>query len=301
MKKIIKVDIKDDVITQGIDFVYMQKSYWCGAGFYPLKMSFLRPRTFFDYDRRKKPMPVIVWLTGGGWTEIEHNVWMPELVYYAKKGYFVVSISYSTSPTWFFPEPVIEVKQAIRYLRAHAKEWNIDPERIAVMGESAGAHIAALVGLTSGVKKFEKGEYLAYSSKVQAMVLYYPPIDMEDFEGRGELDSYEKQPQRLLRGELEPQSLFYGMVHIRNNKKACREMDPRTYINKNAPACLMLHGTSDTQVPCDHSEMLYQALQEAGIESELILIEGAEHADGAFIQPEIKDEVVLFLHKNLDA
>lgn len=299
MKRELDITVKDEVLTLGTDLVYMQKPYWCNAGFYPLKMSLLRPRSFFAYDRKRDPMPVIVWLCGGGWTEVDHNVWIPELTYFAKKGYLVASVSYSLSPTWVFPEPVVEVKQAIRYLRAHTEELNIDPDRIAIMGESAGAHIAALVGTTNGIERFEKGEYLDYSSDVQSVVLYYPPIDMEDFEGRGDVASYDESPQCLLRGELEPQSLFQGMVHVRRDKKASSEIDPRTYVTKDTPPHLMLHGTADTQVAYYHSEVMYQTLQDAGVDTELILIRGAEHADHAFVQTEIKDLILEFLDRQL--
>lgn len=299
MRRELDISVKEEVFTLGTDLVYMQKPYWCNAGFYPLKMSLIRPRSFFSYDKKRKPMPVIVWLCGGGWTEVDHNVWIPELTYFAKKGYLVASVSYSLSPTWTFPEPVIEVKQAIRYLRAHAQELNVDVNRIAIMGESAGAHIAALVSTTNGIKEFERGEYLEYSSDVQASVLYYPPIDMTDFEGRGEISSYDTKPQCLLRGELEPQSLFHGMVHVRKDEKARTEMDPRTYVTKDTPPHLMLHGTSDTQVSYQHSEKFYQTLQQVGADSELVLLKGAEHADHVFVQTEIKDLVLEFLTSHM--
>lgn len=293
------VTVKNDVLTLGTDLVYMQKPYWCNAGFASLKMSLIRPRSYFAFDKKRDPMPMIVWLCGGGWIEVDHNVWIPELTYFAKKGYLIASVSYSLAPSRFFPEPVIEVKQAIRYLRAHAQELNIDPNRIAIMGESAGAHIAALVSNTNGMKCFEKGEYLEQSSDVQSAVLYYPPIDMKDFEGRGNVSTYDEKPQYLLRGELEPQSLFQGKVHVRKSEQACIEIDPRTYITKNSPSHLMLHGTADKQVAYYHSEVMYQALQDAGVEADLVLIRGAEHADHAFVQDEIKDLVLEFLEKHM--
>jgi len=85
MKRELDITIKDEVLTLGADLVYMQRPYWCNAGFYPLKMSLIRPRNFFAYDRQRDPMPVIVWLCGGGWTEVDHNVWIPELTYFARR------------------------------------------------------------------------------------------------------------------------------------------------------------------------------------------------------------------------
>ena len=295
MKKEISVEITEDLIVQGTDLVYMQKPFWCDAAFYPLKMSLLRPRRFFRYDREYEPLPVIVWVTGGGWTEVEHNVWLPELTYYAKQGFLVASVSYSTSPTWTFPEPIREIRQAIRYLRAHAAQLHLDPTRIAVMGESAGGYYAAMAAVTGGAAEFDTDEYAAYSSRVQAAVCFYPAIDMMDFECRGELASYDTRPQGLLRGETEPQSLFAGVEHLREHPALGRKMDPRTYLDENTPPMLLLHGTADTQVNYHHSIAMYEALQAHGIASELLLVDGAEHADPAFVQPAVKRDVVAFL------
>lgn len=294
------ITVKEDVVVLGTDLVYMHEPYWCNAVPFPLKMSLIRPRSFFAYDKQRDPMPVILWIPGGGWTEVDNNVWVPELVYYAKRGYLVASVSYCTSPTWVFPKPLVQIKQAIRYLRAHAKQLNIDPDRIAVMGESAGGHLAALVAATGDDPQFEEGEYLEYSSKVQAAVLYYPCIDMADFEGRGELESYDENPQYLLRGqELEPQSLLHGMIYVRKDPKAWKEMDPRTYVKKGLPPYLLFHGTADTLVPCHHSKVMYQALQDAGVEADLVLVRGAEHADHVFYQEEIKEQIFRFISKTL--
>lgn len=298
MRTEIEVSNKESLIALGTDLVYSQKPYWCGAGFYPLKMSLLRPRSFFEYDEKPDSMPVIVWLCGGGWTETDHNVWIPELTYFAKHGFCVASVSYSLSPTWFFPEPVIDIKQAIRFLRAHSEQFHIDPDRIAIMGESAGAHFAAITAVTNGRSELEQGEYLDYSSRVQAAVTWYAPVNMADLEGRGEIESYRTQPQYLKRGlEYEPQSISAGVLHVREHEDLCREMDPRTYINGETPPFMLLHGTSDTQVDVSNSEALYQSLQEAGIRSDLLIIKGAEHAERSFIQPCVKDRIIQFLHE----
>lgn len=300
MRTEITVSCEEPVITLGTDLVYSQKTYWCNAAFYPLKMSVLRPRCFFEYDKKPSPMPVILWLCGGGWTEVEQNVWMPELTYFAKHGYFVASISYSLSPTWFFPEPLVDTKQAVRFLRAHAEEFNIDPNRIAIMGESAGAHFAALAAVTNGIKDFERGDNLEYSSDVQACVTWYAPVDMADMEGRGELESYDTKPQFLMRGlEFEPQSLCAGVEHVRKHKEINEAMDPRSYIGRNTPPFLLLHGDSDTQVSSYHSEVLYEALQKNGVDSDLIIVRGADHADIPFVQKEMKDRILAFLNSHM--
>lgn len=289
----------EELITLGSDLVYAQKKYWCDATYYPLRMSILHPRRFFSYDQKHEPMPVIVWLCGGGWTEIAHNAWVPELSYFGKAGYIIASVEYSLSPTWTFPEQLMDIKAAIRYLRAHAIELDIDPKRVAVMGESAGGYLAAMVAVTGESDAFDTADNSSYSSDVQAAVLWYPPIDMGDFECRGEIESYDKRPQGLLRGELEPQSLFKGLVHLRKNVAACRAMDPRTYVSSHTPPTMLLHGTADTQVSVKHSEQMYEALRNVGLEPELLILNGAEHADARFVQPAIKERVLAFLDANL--
>ena len=94
--------------------------------------------------------------------------------------------------------------------------------------------------------------------------------------------------------------MFHGMVHVRNSREASREMEPRTYVGPDTPPCMMLHGTADTQVSSYHSEAMYKALKEAGAEAELYLIRGAEHADHAFVQTEIKELVLDFLQRHVN-
>lgn len=300
MRKEINVCITDPLILECTDLVYEQKPYWCNATRFPLKMSILHPRSFFDYDSAKTQRPCIVMIAGGGWTEVDQNVWMPELVYYAKHGYVVASVSYSLPPTWLFPEMLCDIKQAIRFLRAHAEEWGIDSERIAVMGESAGGHLASLVATTEGVMEFEKGDYLEQKSNVQAAVIFYGASDLTDFEGRGETESYNSREQILLRGEFEPQSIAAGVHYLRDHPDIAKAMDPTNYISQSTPPFLLLHGLKDKQVPVYHSEIMYKKLLERKVAADIVLIKDVDHASQAFIQTEVKEMVLGFLDKSLN-
>ncbi len=299
MKRTIHVERKEPVILQCTDLVYSQKPYWCNATRFPLKMSILHPRTFFDYDGKPGSLPCILWIAGGGWTEVDHNVWLPELVYFAKKGYVVASVSYSLPATWFFPEMLIDIKQAIRYLKAHAGEWQIDADRIAVMGESAGGHLAALAAATGDRAEFEQGDYLEQDSSVKTAVVYYGAVDMANFEGRESLSSYDEKEQFLLRGKLEPQSLAVGVPYLRKHEELGRMIDPRSYVTEKTPPFLLLHGTGDTQVPMYHSDVLYHALEDAQVPVEYVVIEGVDHAAAEFFQQETKDLVLAYLSERL--
>lgn len=96
--------------------------------------------------------PVLLWLCGGAWLDMNKDVWMPEMVAFAKAGYTVVTAEYRLTHEAKFPAQIEDVKAALRYLRAHAAQFNIDPLKFAVMGESAGGYLTALAGTTGGRK-----------------------------------------------------------------------------------------------------------------------------------------------------
>lgn len=300
MEDEIEVDVHEPVVLQSTDVVYEQKPYWCNATRYPLKMSILHPRHYFSYDEAKGPYPCIVWIAGGGWTEVDQNVWLPEMAYFVKHGYIVASVSYSLPSTWVWPEMLIDVKQAIRYLKAHAGEWEIDKDKIAVAGESAGGHLAAMAAVTGDNDAFEKGNYLNQSSSVQAAVILYGAVDMENFEGRRDKSSYKIDDQSLLRGHLEPQTILCGEHYLFEHPEIAKTMDPRNYISFSTPPFMLLHGTKDTQVPIYHSDIFYKALSDNGICVDYLRISGADHASAAFYQPEVKNRIIYFLNDKMN-
>ena len=170
MRYEIEQDRTYPVICLGDEITYGQRPEWSDATWRPLKMSLMRYRQWFDYDPHEK-MPVIIWICGGGFTHADKNVWAPEMEYYARHGFIVASIDYSTVARTVWPMQIEDIKLAIRFLRAHAEQYHVDKERIVVMGESAGAYLAAAVGLLG--REFDKGEYLEESSAVSAVVPFY--------------------------------------------------------------------------------------------------------------------------------
>ena len=150
MKKVINPGRDEDMIVLASEIVYGQADAWCNAAYRPLRMSMMRTRRWTDRDNYKE-LPVLIYLCGGGWAKVDRNVWMPELVYYAKHGFCVVSIEYSTSNVASFPTPIEEIKLAIRYLRANAKKYQLGftyetkplPGQTALTREEAAAKLAA--------------------------------------------------------------------------------------------------------------------------------------------------------------
>jgi acetyl esterase/lipase len=272
MKRTVKVDTQEATILLASEIVYGQRVVWCGATCMPLKLSLMRPRYFFPYDK-KRILPLIVWFCGGGFTEMDRNVHTPELAWFAKRGFAVASVDYVTTYRSHFPQLVEDVKLAIRFLKAHSGEYNIDPNRIVVMGESAGGYLAALCGVTGKNREFDTGGYENYTSEVQAAVPWYPVI--------------------------RPTAMTVDIERVTVPYDWDKYADVTGYVTKNAAPCLILHGSGDTLVPVSQSELLYDVLERAGADVDMIIIEGAEHADDAFVQSGTKQMILDFIVKKL--
>lgn len=222
-----------------------------------------------------EPVPGIVWICGGGWLEMSTCAHLAYLTELARCGFVVASVQYRTSNEAKFPAQLMDVKAAIRYLRAHTDRYHLDPERIGVMGESAGGHLTAMAALTGKEKAFDQGAYLEYSSEVQAACPWYVPTDVT------------KMPVDIPRDmQAAPESLLIGMnasLHMEEALKAC----PVSYVTKNAPPFLILHGMNDHTVPFQQGEILHDALEEQGNDVTLLAIEEADHADRQFFQRQL--------------
>lgn len=269
MKKTIHIDVKEPQYMVNTNVTFAQVPGWCGHITQDLKMDIIFPR------EASKPVPGIVWICGGGWLEMSTCAHLAYLTELARCGFVVASVQYRTSNEAKFPAQLMDVKAAIRYLRAHADRYHLDPERIGVMGESAGGHLTAMAALTGKEKAFDQGAYLEYSSDVQAACPWYVPTDVT------------KMPVDIPRDmQAAPESLLIGMnasLHMEEALKAC----PVSYVTKNAPPFLILHGMNDHTVPFQQGEILHDALEEQGNDVTLLAIEEADHADRQFFQRQL--------------
>lgn len=273
------------VIREAANLVYRQVPGWGQVGSRPLHLTLLRA------PDAAQPQPVLVWLCGGAWLDVDHNVWLPELNAFARAGYAVASVQYRLSNVAPFPAPLSDVKAAIRYLRAHAPEWNLDPNRFAVMGESAGGFLAALAGTTGQTRQFDEGEFLEQSSAVQAVVDWYGPTDLAAM-------TQALLPNRPDDALSSPEDLLLG-VSLAHHPEAAQAANPITYIDDATPPYLILHGTADPLVPIEQSRMLEEALCAAGRDARLYELEGAGHGTPAFSQPAVKQIMLDFLKEVL--
>jgi len=234
------------------------------------------------------PVPVIVWVHGGAWRAgSKENCPARRFV---TRGYAVASINYRLSQQALFPAQIEDCKAAIRWLRVHAGEYHLDPERFAAWGSSAGGHLVALLGTTGDVKQFDVGQNLEQSSRVQAVVDWFGPTDftrMREFslpDSRIDHDAADS-----------PEALLIGGA-VQENKDKAAQANPITYVSRADPPFLIMHGNRDNLVPYQQSELLRDALQKAGVPVTLSIVEGAGHGLGG---PEVMQEVEAFLDAQL--
>ena len=214
-------------------------------------------------------LPLIVWVHGGAW-RAGNKAPCPALPF-LRQGYAVASINYRLSQEAVFPAQIQDCRAAIRWLRAHAREHGIDPDRIGVWGSSAGGHLVALLGTAGQMKEFDTGEYLNVSSRVQAVCDWFGPTDftrMSKFPGTMDHDAADS-----------PESLLLGGPVQKNRDKAARA-NPVTYVTKDDPPFLIMHGDKDPLVPLNQSELLADALKKAGVEVTFHVVQGAGHGFG---------------------
>ncbi|MBT3602861.1 MAG: alpha/beta hydrolase [Candidatus Latescibacteria bacterium] len=284
MKKTIRIDATEPKLWLDTDITFSHVPVWFNSNTRGLKLSLLQPR-----EKEERTYPCIVWLCGGAWLEMNRNAFLANFSSLAKQGFIIAGIEYRTSNVAKFPAQLEDVKTAIRFLRANAENFGIDPSLIGIMGESAGGHLACLSGTTSGNGSFDKGENLTESSDVQAVCAWYPAVDLEFETEEDVLESF---------GGIRPQDQLLGK-RTAGKPEMARPANPKHYISKDCPPFLLIHGTDDNLVPPNHSEGLYNELVAIGSSADLVLIEGAAHATIEFFQPEVLEMITEFFQEHL--
>lgn len=261
-----------------------------------MKMTLLIPR-----DQKLKP--VIVYFPGGGFISAEYDKYFEMKTALAKAGFVVVGVDYRVVPDRF-PALLIDAKAAIRYLKAHAKEFGIDPDRIGVLGDSAGGYLSQITGATNGDTTYDQGDYLDQNSNVQAVASLYGISNLLNI-GEGFPENIENVHQSpavtealLVNGPAF--GSFPGAAITSDSSKALIA-SPIGYIKKNMPPYLLMHGTADQLVSPKQSEQMYNALVKEGNKVEYYQVKGAQHGDITWYQPVIIDKVVNFFKQTLGA
>lgn len=229
-------------------------------------------------DAAAKPAPLVVWVHGGGWRngsrENTPARWLLE------HGYAVASISYRLSGVATFPAQIEDCQNAVRWLRANAAKYNLNPKAVAAWGSSAGGHLVALLGVMTG------------DAQVQAVVDYYGPTDLLQMS---------KFPSNIPHdAPNSPESLLIGGP-IQENKEKTDKANPIRYVSARSAPFLIVHGAADRTVPPNQSELLLAALEKAKVPVKMQVIPGAGHGGPQFQTPEMRAMVLEFLNRNLKA
>ena len=260
-----------------------------------LQMDILQPKT-----EAKKP--AILFVTGGGFINANRANGLQLREKLADAGYVVASINYRVAPTATFPQPLEDVKSAIRYLKANADKFGIDARRVGIVGGSAGGYLSAMTGTTSGIKTFDKGDNLNFDSTVRCAVDLYGISDPTKIGADFPADIQKKHQSAGATEALwvNGSPVFGGKDGgILADKEAAEKANPIHYISKSSAPMLLMHGTADTVVSPSQTDLLYQALQQKGIESERYVIPHAQHGGVYWVQDNVIDVITAFFNKHL--
>ncbi|MFM9960209.1 MAG: alpha/beta hydrolase fold domain-containing protein [Planctomycetaceae bacterium] len=242
------------------------------------------------------PLPLIVHIHGGAW--MAGNKFPCPVVGMVGKGYAVASVEYRFSQKAKFPAQIQDCQAAIRWLRANSLEHNIDPNRVGVVGGSAGGHLSALVGTSGGKKAFAPiGGNEEQPDRVQAVCDIFGPTNFGTVMQHAADD---KNARNIFKfnSPSDPYSQLIG-VSLEGNKEKTDAVSPVHYVSKDNPPMLILHGTHDALVPYAQSEEFAAALKEKGVEVWLQKLPGSGHGGGGFGKPPIINLMQNFFDKHL--
>jgi len=213
------------------------------------------------------------------------------------RGYAVVDVGYRLSGEAIFPAQVEDCKAAVRWVRANAAKYGLDSDRIGAWGSSAGGHLVAFLGTAGDVREFDTEANAEYSSRVQAVCDWFGPTDFL------QMDEHSLEGSRLTHDAVNsPESLLVGgPIQEKPYRALVRKANPITYVTKDDPPFLIMHGDKDMSVPLHQSELLYEALKKVGVEATLHVVKGAGHGlrDGKESPEKLFETVAAFFDRHL--
>jgi acetyl esterase/lipase len=240
--------------------------------------------------------PAVVLFHGGGWVSGSRRTYTPYVKRLAEQGFVAAAVSYRLAPTHPYPAALHDAKAAVRWLRANAVKYAIDPEQVTAIGYSAGGSLALLLGATNGEREWEgDGKHREQSSAVQAVVAYYPLTDLTALHRHcqgGELPFLERTRLRLA---LE--SYLGGPPD-----KCCEKYvsaSPLSHVSEKTAPTLLIHGLADKQVPVKESELFAEKLRQVKGEVSLLTLERAGHNFVGDYEVKAEAEALAFLRKSL--
>ncbi len=217
------------------------------------------------------PFPAVVYIHGGGWSGGNKGAFRRQAAHMATKGFAGACIEYRLSGEAKFPAALYDSKAAVRWMRANAKQYRVNPDRIGAAGGSAGGHLVAMLGTTAHIRELEgDGGNAGISSRVQAVAAFNPAVDLVSF-GKKASDNASNSVFAFLGATFADKPDLWAQA------------TPLTHVRKDSAAHLFLHGTSDALVPYQQSVDMMEKLKKAGVPAEIFTADGASH--GFFNRP----------------
>lgn len=258
---------------------------------------------YIPESKANQTFPLLIYIHGGGWLEGSKENCPAEQV--AKRNYVLACINYRLSTEALFPAQIHDVKKAVRWLRKNAKIYHINPDKIGVWGDSAGGHLSALLGTSSGVAALEDNSEI--SSNVQAVCVWYAPTDFTlvppafTDEVMTEKVLQDNQNKPWFAYTLATHQLLGG--NVKDKLDLAQLANPITHIDADDPPFLIVHGERDTVVPIHQSEILAEALTTKGISVTFIRLPQLTHSyrgkNGEPFDPELIKITIDFFDQHL--
>ena len=267
--------IPDDVqFEQGIEYSNPDNQH--------LQLNLARPK------QGDGALPAVICIHGGGFRAGHRDGYNKLCLRLAQNGYVALTVSYRFAPRYQFPAAVHDVKAAVRWLRANATKYHVDPKRIGVTGGSAGGHLAQFLGVTAGVGQFEgDGGNPGQSSSVTCVVNFYGPSDFTKSYGKS-VDAAEVLPL-FLGGNLDQERRRHILA------------SPLYWVTPNAAPTLLVHGTDDKYVAYEQATWIFERLKASEVEVELLTLEGAGHGFKGADADKAERALLAFFEKHLKA
>ena len=236
--------------------------------------------------------PLVVFIQGSAWTKPNQFWELPQLSLLARRGFVVASVTHRSCFTAPAPAFLQDVKAALRFLRAHAAEYDIDKARVCAWGTSSGGNTALLLGMTGDDPAFETADWAGESTRVQAVVDCFGPTDLEKMVNV-QLANASPEDKKLLLA-------LGGGEPVQECLKRLRPISPITYAQpcKDFPPFLILHGDADPVVLYEDSEAFYRRLCDLGYDAQMVRVQGAPH-EGSFWSMPLLEHIFTFIEKQI--
>jgi len=224
----------------------------------------------------------VIWTVSGGWFSAHEAINLDFLRPLLDRGYTVFAVVHGSQPKYTIPEAVIDMNLAVRYIRAHAAELGIDPNRIGITGGSAGGHLSLMVGTASDLGDPKAADPLArVSSRVQAVACFFPPTDFLNY-GTPGYQWLNRGPKDAFKAPFDfhvwnPAMKAFEVVDDETRVKIAREVSPAYHVSKDDPPTLIIHGDKDSLVPLQQSQLIIDKFKEAEVPCELVVKQGQGH------------------------